>query len=120
MLLQGCGHRENQKRGNSGAIGFEDAQRAYPGNPHHSRCGIADHASGAARIRRSNDCGEITHVDFAAKYMTRHRATKRRSNIIEKTRQHEHNGEQHQAAFPIVRQQRRHLIRDGALFKMTR
>ena len=87
MLLQGCRHREDQKRDNSGAIGFEDAQRAYSSNPHHSRCGIADHASGATRIRGNNDCGEITHMNFAAKDMAHHRAPNdHRGNIIEKTR----------------------------------
>ena len=39
-------------------------------------------------------------------------------DIVEEARQHEHQDEQDNAALPVVRQQRRHLIRNPALLEM--
>ena len=41
-----------------------------------------------------------------------------RGDIVEEAREHEHQDEQHDAALPVVRQQRRHLIRNPALLEM--
>src|SRR5215471_16919488 len=43
-----------------------------------------------------------------------------RGNIVEKARQHEHHDKQHQAALPIVRQQRGHLVGNGAFLEVAR
>ena len=60
-------------------------------------------------------------MDLAAEHVARDRAANdRRRNVVEEARQHEHHDKQHQAAFPIVRQQRRHLVGNGAFLEMPR
>ena len=47
-------------------------------------------------------------------------ADQRRGDIVEETREHEHQDEQHNAALPVVRQQCRHLVRNPAFLEMAR
>ena len=65
---------------------------------------VADHATGAARVRRSNNCDEIADMDFAPEYVPRNgTANDRPRDVVEKARQHEHNHQQRHAAHPAVR-----------------
>ncbi len=55
------------------------------------------------------------------KYVPGHRpADQRGSDVVEEARQHEHDHEQREPALPVVRQHRRHFIRNPALLEMAR
>ena len=121
LLLQGRGHGENQQRHEGGDIGSKDGQRAYARNPHHGGGRVAEHAARAAGIGCGDNGSKVADVDLAAKYVPRDRAADdRRRNVVEETRQHKHDHEQQQPARPVVRQQRRHLVRHGAFLEVTR
>ena len=121
MLLQRCRHREDQQRDDGRDIGFEHAERTDAGDPHHGGRGVADDAAGAAGVGGRDDRGEIADMDFALKYVPGHRAADQcRRDIVEEARQHEHQHQQHKAALPVVRKQRRHLVGHAALLEMPR
>ena len=119
MLLHRCRHREDQERDGGCDIGFEHAEGTDARDPHHGGRGVADDAAGPAGVRSCHDAGEIADMDFALKHMPGHRAAdQRRGDVVEKARQHEHQRQQHEAAFPVVGKQRRHFIRNAALLEM--
>ena len=60
--------------------------------------------------------GEIADVNFAAEDMLRDRAAdQRRGDIVEKARKDGDDDEKRKAAFPVVRQERGHLVGNPAL-----
>ena len=87
LLLPRRGYSEYRERNNGGNVCIKQAQWAYSSKPHHGGCGVAEHTASAARVRRGYDCGEIAHVDIAAKYVTRNCAPNDRpSDVVEKGR----------------------------------
>ena len=121
MLLDRGGNAVNQEARDRRDIGFDDAEWADAVDPHHRRGGVANDAAGTAGVRRCDDGGEIADMDFALEDMPSHRAADQgRCDVVEKARQHEHDGEQHKPAGPTVRQERWHLVRDAAVLEVPR
>ena len=119
LLLNGGGHREDQHGDDGRDIGLHHGERADAGDPHHGGGGVADDAARSAGVRGRDDRGEIADVNLALEHVPRNGAADQGGgDIVEEARQHEHQDEQHDAALPVVRQQRRHLIRNPALLEM--
>ncbi len=118
-MLNGSGHREDQHRNDGRDIGLHHGERTDARDPHHGGGGVADDAAGAAGIRGRDDRREIADVNLALEHVPRNGAADQGGgDIVEEARQHEHQDEQHDAALPVVRQQRRHLIRNAAFLEM--
>jgi hypothetical protein len=103
MLLHGGRNAKQHERHRGGNKGFEHAQWAHTIDPHHRRGRVTDHAAGTTSIGCSDDGGEIADMHFAAKYLLRHAAADEgRGDVVEKTRDHGHNDEQHEATLPVI------------------
>ena len=121
LLLNRRRHGEDQHGDDGGDIGLHDRERTDAGDPHHGGGGVADDAAGAAGVRGRDDRREIADVNLALEYVPRNGAADQRGgDVVEEARQHEHQDEQHDAALPVVRQQRRHLVRNPAFLEMPR
>jgi len=119
LLLNGSGHREDQHRNDSRDIGLHHGEGTDARDPHHGRGGVADDAARSAGVRGRDDRREIADVNLALEHVPRNGAADQGGgDIVEEARQHEHQDEQDNAALPIVRQQRRHLIRNPAFLEM--
>jgi hypothetical protein len=60
-------------------------------------------------------------MHFAAKHARGHGAADHRgSDVIQKARHHEHQGEQRESTFPVIRQQTGQHVRDPGLFEVPR
>ena len=75
----------------------------------------------AAGIGGCDDRGQIADVNLSTEDVARHRSPDERGrDIVEEARQNEDDDEKDSAAFPVIRQQGRHLIRNPALLEMPR
>ena len=60
-------------------------------------------------------------MHFSTEDVTRHGAADQRGgDVVEEAREHGDDHEQREAALPVVRKKRGHLVRDAALFEMPR
>ncbi len=119
VLLLGCDHTEDEQRHDASDVRLEHGQRAAAGDPHHRRRRVADHAAGATGVRRCDDRRQVTDVHLAPEEHLGHRAADHRgSDVVQEARHHEHAGEQHEAALPVVRQQVRQRLGDAALLEV--
>src|SRR3989344_1441076 len=95
---------------------MSDVHPRYTVDPHHSCCGIADHATGAAGVAGSDDTGQITDSDLAFIHDRCDRRTDHGScDIVEKTRHRPDDKKEYEATFPIVRQNCRYSFRQSRL-----
>ena len=69
----------------------------------------------------SNAGGQIADVNLSSEHVPRHGAADQGGgDVVEERRQDEHDDEQDQTALPVVRQERRHLVRHPAGLEMSR
>ena len=121
MLLTRRNDAEQQQRRHRRDVGVQDIRSVDAIDPHHRRGRVADHAAGAAGIARGDDRGEIADVEPVAENVLRNRAADHRSgDVVEKRRQHEHHHQQHETAFPVVRQPARQDRRHAGLLEVPR
>ena len=120
MLLAGREVREDRGGGDGRHISIEYLQGGHPGDPHHRGGGVADHAARAAGIAGGDDRGEKADVHTLLVEHGGHGAADHRGrDVVEEAREHEHQQQQHETAFPVVRQVIRQQGGQSAAFEVV-
>ena len=97
------GNDDNRHAG--GDKGMENDQRTDAVDPHHRRCGIADHRTGAAGIGGGDDTGDIADMDIALEdHQGDGAADQGSGDVIEERGQNGDEHQQHRRSHPAGRQ----------------
>ncbi len=121
VLLQRCRNAEDHQGDGGGDIGVQHVARIDAVDPHHGGGGVAHHAAGAAGVGGGDDGGEIADMHLVAEDDAGDGAADQRGgDVVEKAGEHEDHRQQHEAAFPVVRQVARKRLRHVAFLEMAR
>ncbi len=121
LLLHRRGNTAHDERDARRHVRLEHVERIHAVDPHHGRRRVSHDAARAAGVRGRDDRREIADVDLGAEQGVRHGAAdQRRSDVVEKRRQHEHDHEQRETTLPVVRKEARQHCGHARLLEVPR
>ena len=121
MLLLGADDADDQHGRDGRHVGRHHLEGRNAGDPHHGGGGVADHRTGAAGIGGGDDGGEVADVYLGPEQLMGHGAADQcGGDVVEEGRHDEHQQQQREAAFPVVRQVLGQDHRDMAFLEVAR